>query len=190
MGHVKHNGDDGYTHLLGAGRVAKDHERIEALGALDEANAALGIARSFCTAPGAAELLVHIQRDLYVLMSEVASTPQTAAAFRTIGAGHVEWLEQQIGRIQPLAEAPGEFIVPGDSPGGAFLDLARAVVRRAERRVAALFHQGELQNGELLRYLNRLSTLIFTIELWENRTAGIERITLAKKKQEHDGDPD
>lgn len=190
MGDVKHTGDDGYTRLLGAGRVAKDHGRIEALGALDEANAALGIARSFSSAPGAPELLVHIQRDLYALMSEVASTPQTAATFRTVGAGHVEWLEQQVERIQPLAAGPGEFIVPGDSPGGAFLDLARAVVRRAERRVAALFHQGELQNGELLRYLNRLSTLIFTIELWENRVAGIDRLTLAKEKQEHDGNPD
>ncbi len=77
-------------------------------------------------------------------------------------------------------EPTTEFIVPGDTPAGAALDLARAIVRRAERRVAGLYLDGELENPELLRYLNRLSSLCFVLELWENQQAGKTRATLAK----------
>lgn len=190
MSGIKHTGDDGFTSLLGAGRVAKDAERMEALGAVDETNAALGIARNFCRSPKASEILLRVQRDLYGLMAEVAATPENAAAFRTIHAARVEWLEEQIERIDHWVQMPGEFIVPGDTPAGAFLDLARTVARRAERRAAALFHKGELQNIEILRYLNRLSTLVFAMELLENQVAGKDRPTLAKTQQEPDGNSD
>ncbi|MGW8249300.1 MAG: ATP:cob(I)alamin adenosyltransferase, partial [Anaerolineales bacterium] len=75
---------------------------------------------------------------------------------------------------------PEEFILPGDSQAGALLSLARTVVRRAERRVADLFHAGEIENPDLLRYLNRLSSLCFVLELLENQAAGAQDTTLAK----------
>lgn len=173
-------GDDGYTGVLGEGRVPKDDARIEALGAIDEAGAALGAARSICRVPESAALILEIQRDLYRIMAEVAATPENAERFRSIGSERVAWLESQVDALGTTVEVPQEFILPGDTVGGAFLDLARAVVRRAERRVAALFHQNGLSNLELLRYLNRLSSLCFLLELRENKASGSNKITLAK----------
>lgn len=173
-------GDNGYTDLLGKGRVPKYHPRLEALGTLDEASAALGLARAACQSEHNAALILTIQRDLYNLMTEVAATPENAARFRTIDKDRVDWLEAQTEALSKLVEVPREFIVPGDSPGGAALALARAIVRRAERQVALLTHNQELENAELLRYLNRLSSLIFLLELLENQAAGKIKPTLAK----------
>lgn len=165
-------GDDGTTGLLGEGRVPKAHPRIEALGALDEASAALGLARATCLAPGLAPLLMEVQRDLYRLMAEVAATPENAERFRAIGAERVAWLEGQIDALSAQVDLPQEFILPGETPGSGALSLARAVVRRAERRVAELQAAGELSNPQLLAYLNRLSSLCFVLELVENRHHG------------------
>jgi cob(I)alamin adenosyltransferase len=175
-------GDDGYTDLLGKDRVPKYHPRPEALGALDEANAALGLARAACRSEQSATIILTIQRDLYGLMTEVAATPENALRFRTIHKDRVDWLEAQTETLSKLVEVPRGFIVPGDSPAGAALASARAIVRRAERRVAHLTHNQELENVELLRYINRLSSLIFLLELLENQTAGIDKPTLAKVK--------
>jgi cob(I)alamin adenosyltransferase len=175
------NGDDGYTGVLGAGRVPKEDLRIEALGTLDEVTAALGFARSVAYTSETALVILRIQRDLYLLMAEVAATPENAAQFRQIGEEHVAWLESQIDAIGRQVEMPKEFIVPGDTLPGAALSLARAIVRRAERRVAALLHQRNLENIEILRYLNRLSSLCFVLELRENQAGGKEKPTLAKK---------
>jgi cob(I)alamin adenosyltransferase len=173
-------GDDGYTGLLGEGRVPKYHPRTEAVGTLDEATAALGLARAICQAEGTASLLLAIQRDLYQVMAEIAATPENAARFRTIDAARVEWLEAQVQEIATLVQPPREFIVPGDSQAGGALSLGRAVIRRAERRVAQLVHEKELENIQLLRYLNRLSSLVFALELLENAAAGKEKPTLVK----------
>ena len=173
-------GDEGYTGLLGEGRVAKEDLRLEALGAVDEANSALGLARAHVRSAEGPGLLLHIQRDLYGLMSELAATPENADRFHTIDVEKVAWLESQVDALTNLIEIPGEFIVPGDTIEGAFLDLARAIVRRAERRVADLFHRGHVTNPELLRYLNRLSSLCFILELRENQIIGNKKITLAK----------
>jgi cob(I)alamin adenosyltransferase len=176
------SGDDGYTGLLGEGRLAKYDLRIESVGAVDEASAALGLARATCQDGQTAALLLEIQRDLYLLMGELAAAPENAARFRQIGAERVAWLEQQTDAVSAQVEIPREFIIPGDSPAGAALSLARATVRRAERRVAELLHAGGIENAELLRYLNRLSSLCFALELWENKVSGKERPTLAKNK--------
>jgi len=173
-------GDDGTTGLLGEGRARKDAPRLEAVGALDEANAALGLARASCQAPQSPEILLTAQRDLYGLMAEVAATPENAVKFRTIDASRVAWMEAQIAIIEQNVQPTKEFIVPGDSRSGAALDLARTVVRRAERRLASLHLAGELENPNLLRYLNRLSSLCFVLELLENQHAGRENPTLAK----------
>jgi cob(I)alamin adenosyltransferase len=173
-------GDDGYTGLLGEGRLAKHAPRIEAIGALDEATAALGMARAGCQLPQTAEIILTVQRDLYQLMAEVAATPENAARFRHISTERVAWLEEQTDAISARVPLPREFILPGDCLPGASLALARTIVRRAERRVAGLIHAGELENLQLLRYLNRLSSLCFILELQENQAAGNPSPTLAR----------
>ncbi|NCP15454.1 cob(I)yrinic acid a,c-diamide adenosyltransferase [bacterium] len=174
-------GDDGTTGLLGEGRLPKSHPRLEALGSLDEASAALGLARSLCQAEQTGPLLVGVQRDLYALMAEVAATPENAAQFRSLDSGRVQWLESQAEAISALVPLPDEFILPGDSPGAAAMSLARTIVRRAERRLAGLLETGEIKNQILLQYLNRLSSLCFALELLENQQAG-KKTSLAKAK--------
>ena len=173
-------GDDGTTGLLGEDRVSKDHPRIEALGALDEASATLGLARASCQAPQTPPILREVQRDVYKLMAEVAATPENVDKFHGIDAERVTWLEEQADEIQTVVTMPKAFILPGDTPSGATLSLARAVVRRAERRVTELFTLDELSNPEILRYLNRLSSLCFVLELLENQAAG-RSTSLAKE---------
>lgn len=172
-------GDDGTTGLLGEGRVTKYHARIEAVGTLDESTAALGLARAQCLDPRSGGIILEAQRDLYKIMAEVAATPENAEKFRMIDASRVTWLEEQTDAISEVVEMPKEFILPGDSLAGAALSLARAIVRRAERRVVELRDEQEVSNLDLQRYLNRLSSLCFVLELLENKAAG-HRTTLAK----------
>jgi cob(I)alamin adenosyltransferase len=173
-------GDDGYTGLLGAERVPKHHPRPEAVGAVDEASAALGVARAACQAAQTGPVILAVQRDLYHLMAEIAATPENALRFRMIDAARVSWLEDNTDKISQIVQLPNEFIVPGDSPAGAALALARTIVRRAERRVSVLKLAGDIGNEHLLPYLNRLSSLCFVLELLENQTAGASAPTLAK----------
>jgi cob(I)alamin adenosyltransferase len=173
-------GDDGTTNLLGEGRVAKYHARIEAVGTLDESTAALGLARAQCLDPRSSPILLETQRDLYKVMAEVAATPENAEKFRLINEARIAWLEQQTDTLSKHVEMPREFILPGDSLAGAALSVARAIIRRAERRVVELFDLNELTNPDLQRYLNRLSSLCFVLELLENKAAG-HQTTLAKE---------
>jgi cob(I)alamin adenosyltransferase len=167
-----HSGDDGSTGLLGEGRLPKYHPRVETLGVLDEASAALGLARALCKGQGSAALLEDVQRDLYTIMAEVAATPENAEQFRMMDHQRLQWLESQVEDITASAPSPTEFILPGDSLPGAALALARTIVRRAERRAAELFDAGGIENKVLLQYLNRLSSLCFALELFENAQAG------------------
>ncbi|OGO70341.1 MAG: ATP:cob(I)alamin adenosyltransferase [Chloroflexi bacterium RBG_19FT_COMBO_56_12] len=175
------SGDDGFSSRLGEGRLPKHDDLFEAIGALDEASSALGVARATCQAAQTQDLILAIQRDLYHLMAELSATEENAARFRRIDAARVSWLEQQVDDLSATVALPNEFIVPGDSQAGAALAMARTVVRRAERRVAGLFHAGKVTNAELLRYLNRLSSLCFVLELIENQAAGSAHPTLAKE---------
>ncbi len=173
-------GDEGTTGLLGEGRVPKFDLRIEALGALDEATAALGVARANATALQIGPLLLDVQRDLYHLMAEVGATPENAAKFRKIDENRVRWLEEQTDAIATIVEVPNEFIIPGETPSSAAMSLARTVVRRAERRVVELLHAEGLGNLALIAYLNRLSSLCFVLELLENQSKG-QATKLAKE---------
>ena len=173
-------GDDGTTGILGGERVSKDHPRPEAVGSIDEANAALGAARNTCMHPLSGPIIIQVQRDLYQLMAEVSASREHAHRFRTIESQRVAWLEEQIETISQQVIIPKEFIVPGDTAAGAMLDIARTVVRRAERRVAGLYHRQSIENIYLLQYLNRLSSLCFVRELLENQSAGQRNTTLAK----------
>lgn len=177
-------GDDGTTSLLGGGRVSKANSRPQAYGAVDEASAALGLARSFSTDDDSQRITLRVQRDLYLLMAELAATEATAEKFRTIDSSHVEWLELQIERLGERVVMPKEFIVGGDSRAGAAYDVARTIVRRAERRVVELADQDMVANPQILRYLNRLSTLCFLLLLWENLQAGVDKPRLAADEDE------
>jgi cob(I)alamin adenosyltransferase len=174
------SGDDGFTSVLNQGRVPKNDPIPDAVGVIDEANSALGMARSTCQVELSKGILLTIQGDLYHLMSEVSASPDNATRFRKVDADRVEWLEAQLEYLTARVNVPNEFIVPGDTFSGATLDLARAIVRRAERKVAGLVHEGLVENKELLRYLNRLSSLCFVMELFENQYSGIDVPTLAR----------
>ncbi len=166
-------GDDGSTGMLGEGRIPKEHPRAEALGALDEAAAALGLARALNPESDIQAVLESMQRHLYQVMAEVAAPGANAVRFRMIGNDQVAWLEAEIDRRGAEVESPGEFLLGGDTPSGGALDLARTVVRRAERRVSLLIHQGEVENRALLAYLNRASSLCFLLILQGYRQAGV-----------------
>ncbi len=159
-----HTGDDGTTGLLGPERVAKDDQRIEALGALDEAQSALGLARAFA-GPAAAERLLDIQRQLYRLMGELSTSGQprgeeTARTYEMwTDAAQVDALDKDIETWR--VTVPGQFIIPGASPFDGAVHFGRALVRRAERRVVALQRGGQLTNPQSLRFLNRLSDWLF-----------------------------
>ena len=174
-------GDDGYTGTLGKGRIAKHDPHIEAIGAIDEADAAIALARTLCLSAESKSILFEVQKDLYHLMSEVSAVPENSKQFLYINADKVNWLEKQTDEISSHVDVPNEFIIPGDSQAGAAIDLARTIVRRAERRLAYLVHENLIENTDLIRYLNRLSSLCFALELLENQTSGTPKPSSAKE---------
>ena len=161
-------GDEGYTDLLGKGRVPKYHRRPEAFGTVDEASSALGLARAFAQSQQLKDWLHQLQKDLYVLMAELATAPENyeKVDFK-IRAGDVERLDSLADQLKQQVEIGKDFIVPGATSTGAALDFARTVVRRAERQIARLYHEGDVTNPEVLRYLNRLSDVLFIMARWE-----------------------
>jgi cob(I)alamin adenosyltransferase len=167
-------GDQGDTGLLfGGARVAKDSPRIEAAGTVDEAVAALGVARASLgaltdrTEARLNDLIIRLQRELFVVGAEIA-THNIRRARLTDGVSRVTTdmvaaLEAEIDSLTEAHPMPAEFIVPGESVPGAALDLARSITRRAERRAVALAEAGGLPDSEVLRYLNRLADLLFVM---------------------------
>jgi len=174
-------GDDGYTDLLGGGRVPKYDPRPEAYGTLDEASSVMGLARAAVHSERSKALLLESQRHLVSIMAELAATPQAADKFRRLGAEHVAWLESQTDALAAEITPPDEFIQTGDSLPGAALDMARAVVRRAERLAVKLMHDGVVTNAQIMRYLNRLSSLLFVMARYEDSLAGASRSELSRK---------
>lgn len=173
-------GDDGTTGLLGNQRVKKYDLRMETLGCLDESSAALGLCQAFVCSVEIQEIILIIQKQLYQVMGEVASEKEIAEKFRSINQENVTWIEQTIENISQKTSIPSEFIVPGDTKGGAFLSLSRTIVRRAERRLAEMFDHNVIENQDLLKFLNRLSSLLFILELYENFIVGKGDQTLVK----------
>ncbi len=157
-------GDDGSTGLLGGERVPKWHPRMETLGTIDEATSALGLARAQIADPAVGEAILALQRDLYLLMAELASPPENyeQLGFR-ITAEHLARLDGVLEDYRARTRIGHQFIIPGATVAGAALDLARTIVRRGERQVARLLHDGVIGNAEVLRYLNRVSDLLFII---------------------------
>ncbi len=172
-------GDDGFTGVLGRERVPKYAIRPEAYGTVDEVSAFLGAARAQAQGERVRGLIVSIQRDLYCMMGDLATVPESATRSPWLAAERLDWLEAQTDALGAEVDMPRAFIVPGDSLAGAALEIARTVTRRAERLVARLAHEGELRDDTPLRYLNRLSSLLFVLARVEDRAAGVERFTLA-----------
>jgi len=163
-------GDDGTTGLLFGGRVRKDSWRIELNGAVDEAQAAIGLARAETVAGSEANTrLTAIARELYVLMAEVATAPENRSKLEAgstlVTADMVAALERSIDDLLDRFDMPSDFIVPGQNRTAAALDLARTVVRRAERlAVAAPDGAGD---SLVVAYLNRLSDFLWAMARWQ-----------------------
>ena len=164
-------GDDGTTGLLYGGRVDKSDPRTEAYGTTDEAVAALGMARVFIADSLLADLVLRLQRELFVVGAELATATQNSHKLRPgvtkVTAEMVDALEETIDDYVGRIRMPEEFIVPGESRGSAFLDFARTVIRRAERQTVAMDRAGLLSDREAVRYLNRLADLVFVLARYE-----------------------
>jgi len=159
-------GDDGSTGLFYGGRVSKASAGPEAYGTVDEAVAALGVAR-VVVSDDVADAVLRRQRELFVVAAELATAAANRAKLvdgtsRVTGA-MVDVLEQEIDAIVVEVGMPGEFVVPGGTPGAAAIDVARTIVRRAERRSVALSDAGDLEGSEVVRYLNRLADYLYML---------------------------
>ena len=170
MSIVTKTGDKGTTALMYGRRVRKTHPRVEACGAIDELNAALGLARAAARDDFLTGNLLRIQKDLIVVMGELATATEDLERYAKDGYSPVTpdqtmALEEVIGKIEADV-SPGDWATPGAGPVAAALDLARTTCRRAERRVCALRESGELENAEIMVYLNRLADLLWLLARW------------------------
>ena len=143
--------------------MRKHDPRIDALGDLDEAQSALGVARAQASGT-VAETILELQRGLYVAMSEVATpAPDLARLAQRIDAPAVAALDDRAAALRATARIEGRFVIPGGDPLSASLDVARTVIRRAERRVVALVDAGAVDGTQLIPWLNRLSDIVFVL---------------------------
>jgi cob(I)alamin adenosyltransferase len=162
-------GDDGTTSLWYGGRVPKHHGRTDAYGSLDEACSHLGVARALCGPDDetlAADILL-LQDDLFVAGAELATAPEASERLedgisRTT-EGMVAWMEERIDHYMGQVELPPKFVIPGGNQLSAQLDVARTVVRRAERRISALSEEGELAGETVVHLVNRASDLAYAM---------------------------
>jgi cob(I)alamin adenosyltransferase len=159
-------GDDGTTSLLYGQRVPKDHPQIEAVGACDELNAALGVAKAACPDPAQKAGLELIQKDLVALMGELAcaeadTARYAASKFQKIGEAELARLDAALAALEARPVRLDGWATPGANPLAAALDLARTAARRAERRLVALPAQGRSVRPVLLQFFNRLSDLLW-----------------------------
>jgi cob(I)alamin adenosyltransferase len=172
-------GDDGTTGLLyGGARIGKDDPRTEAYGTIDEAIAALGLARANLAVKrrygtlgpsigGLAPMILRIQRELFVVGAELATNPDAWDRLedgRTrVSEAMIRDIERDLVELEAHVEMPKEFVVPGETPTSAALELARTILRRAERRAVALAREGMVPGPNLIPYLNRLADLIWVL---------------------------
>lgn len=168
-------GDTGYTSLLGTKddpvnkyRVPKYHPQPETYGVLDEVNAVLSIARNCAESPRTREVVFSIQEDLHILMAELATAPEAyAVSDYKIGEGHVKRLEGLIVALQDEVELPRRFVISASCFSAGVLDLARTVLRRAERWAARLRHEKIVENDNVNSYINRCADLLWTLARYE-----------------------
>jgi cob(I)alamin adenosyltransferase len=168
MSIVTKTGDGGTTALMYGRRVPKNHPRVEAYGAVDELNAALGLARATVREDFVRENLLAIQKELVVLMGELAVLPDDLSryvkdGYSVVAPGMTAKLDALVREIEAHGVDFKGWATPGATMNSAALDVARTVCRRAERCVCALQETGELKNAEIIIYLNRLSDLLWLL---------------------------
>jgi cob(I)alamin adenosyltransferase len=177
MSIVTKSGDQGSTALMYNRRVSKCHPRVEAYGAVDELNAAIGLARASARETFVRDHLELIQKDLVVLMGELATALEDLPRYSKDGFHRIHSemtlkLERVIQIIEAQKIAPRGWATPGANIPAAALDVARTVCRRAERHVCALHESGQLDNPEIIGYLNRLSDLLWLLARWTENATG------------------
>jgi cob(I)alamin adenosyltransferase len=167
-------GDDGTTALMYNRRVRKSHPRVEAVACVDELNAALGLARASAEDEFVRENILALQKDLVTLMGELATAVEDLARYAKDGFSFVApamtaKLDQLVQQLEAQESPPNDWVMPGASLASAALDVARTVCRRAERRACALQEDKQLENREVIVYLNRLSDALWLLARWTER---------------------
>jgi cob(I)alamin adenosyltransferase len=172
-------GDDGTTGLLYGGRIAKDDPRTEAYGTVDEAVAALGMARAELNEAGLDELAESVlrwQRELFVVGADLATAPDKRERLEDgvtrVSEVMLDGVEVELALWEAAIEMPREFIVPGETRASAALEMARVILRRAERRVIAADHASPLGSAWLVPYINRLADLLWVLARAAEQAAG------------------
>ncbi len=164
-------GDDGTTGLLYGGRISKSDLATDAYGTTDEAVAVLGLARALSDDDTMRADLLTLQRELFVVGADLATNPKQRAKLEPevslVTERMVQRLESRIDDLVTARPLPEVFVVPGANPASAAIDIARSVVRRAERAVVAMEHAQRDVNPEVRRFLNRLSDLLFVLARWQ-----------------------
>jgi len=174
-------GDSGETSLLYGGRISKNSPNTEAYGITDEAVSVMGLARAFTSDERVNDMLRQLQRELFTIAAELATDPGKYELFQQhfspVTEEMVTSLEEAIDSLEEEFEMPKVFILPGGSQASSAIDLARCVIRTAERRVVAMAEQDLLTNSLIMTYLNRLGDLLFVLARYEDREIPIERAT-------------
>lgn len=182
------SGDEGYTGLIGPGRYSKSDLRFEVLGTLDECSAVLGMARAMIPDQDIREVITVVQRDLYQIMGEISDNSHfngtQSRVVSPLPENRVDWLEKVIEEYGKEMKSPGGFVFSGDFPEEAILNMARTITRRAERRLVQ-WGQGEETDHLIARkYMNRLSSLLFRLELVLRERKGVPPQIMAFRKSE------
>lgn len=164
-------GDAGNTSLLFGKSVPKSDLRCEAYGTIDEAISSLGVARNLVKQSKTREIILKVQQELFTVNAELATKPEDyerlAARCQPVTSRMADELEEIIDEIEAEVDIPEAFVVPGSNMASAALDVSRAIVRRAERRVVALKEKSEVKYEAILQYLNRLADLLFILARFE-----------------------
>ena len=166
-------GDSGTTGLLFGGRVLKSDARVEAFGTIDEAVSSLGLARALISDPEVKSIVETLQRDLFIVAAELATLEpnrdQLVETNNVVSESMVQKIEELTDSLKENLNLPNAFVVPGDSLESSAIDVSRTLIRKAERRVVALYENKHIANRDLLRYLNRASDLAYVIGRYLDR---------------------
>lgn len=174
-------GDTGYTRTLSGERIPKFHLVTETAGAIDEAISLLGLARSSAKTKRIKRILLQVQKHLFVVGAELSVSKEKGSPLKkTISETDVQWLELLIEDLEEALALPPGFVAFGQEENASHLDVARTGIRRAERLVVRMNSKGMIENAYLLKYLNRLSDLIFLLACLEEKSEG-ERRQINKK---------
>jgi cob(I)alamin adenosyltransferase len=173
-------GDAGITGLIGEGRFAKSNLIFEVLGTIDELSAVIGTAKASIIDHAIKQQLSNIQVTLYKIMTELSYIDQSKLKNPLINSDHVMKLDDIIINISTSLPIPAGFILPGDSLQAGYIDIARTITRKVERRIVELDGQDSIKNKLILQYINRLSTYFFMLEIQILHDQGINNPTMAK----------